>query len=63
MDEEHEQLVQQILEPDLTDPSTLLSEFGLNGPPSHAEVHAQIEQKLLLPQAKLPAHWLPTYQM
>jgi antiviral helicase SKI2 len=61
--QEHERLVQQILDPDSDDLETLLDDLGLNRLPSREEVHARIEQKLLLPKETLPAHWLPTYQM
>jgi antiviral helicase SKI2 len=41
----------------------LLKELGLAGLPSRERVHREIEEKLLLPQERLPDHWLPTYQM
>jgi len=63
MDQEHEQLVQQIPDPDSNNLEALLDDLGLNGLPSRETVHAQIEQKLLLPRETLPSHWLPTYQM
>ncbi|KIK70472.1 hypothetical protein GYMLUDRAFT_65706 [Collybiopsis luxurians FD-317 M1] len=41
----------------------LLEHLGLAHLPSTDQVHREIEERLLLPQQKLPAHWLPKYQI
>jgi hypothetical protein len=41
----------------------LLESLGLGGLPSREQVHREIEEKLLLPNEKLPDHLLTTYQM
>ncbi|KAJ7150328.1 ATP-dependent RNA helicase [Mycena filopes] len=46
-----------------TSKDALLNDLGLGGLPSRERVHREIEEKLLLPQETLPAHWLPSYQV
>ncbi|RPD82148.1 antiviral helicase [Lentinus tigrinus ALCF2SS1-7] len=60
---EHEVLVDQILNPAAGNADGLLSGLGLASFPSRDEVHKQIEERLLLPNSTLPDHWLPTYQV
>ncbi|KAI0718916.1 antiviral helicase [Cerioporus squamosus] len=60
---EHEVLVDQILNPAVGNADGLLSGLGLASFPSRDEVHKQIEEHLLLPNSTLPDHWLPTYQI
>lgn len=52
-----------ILDPSPSKAEKLLEELGFAGVPSRERVHREIEEKLLLPQDRLPDHWLPTYQM
>jgi len=61
--EEHEFLIRNILDPKHGNARAILNVLGLDGTLSRTQVHSQIERKLLLPQKKLPDHWLPTYQM
>jgi hypothetical protein len=57
-------LIQQIVRPECSeDARIILNTLGLSGLPSRESVHSQIEEKLLLPQEKLPDHWLPIYQV
>lgn len=58
-----EALVRQILNHDPLDADKLLNDIGLASVPDREQIHSEIEQKLLLPQERLPDHWLPTYQM
>jgi antiviral helicase SKI2 len=58
-----EGVLDAILSPDAANIPILLDHLGLGGLPSQEDVHAAIEQKLLLPKDQLPAHWLPAYQM
>ncbi|KAF7302996.1 ATP-dependent RNA helicase [Mycena kentingensis (nom. inval.)] len=60
---QHRQLIDDILNPTKFDRARLLEELGLDGVPSPADVHREIEDKLLLPKPSLPRHWLPTYQL
>jgi antiviral helicase SKI2 len=61
--ENHTALIQQIVNPSSANATTILEDLGLAGLPSREQVHREIEEKLLLPQEKLPDHWLPSYQM
>lgn len=56
-------LIDAIINPRPENADIILSEIGLLTVPSREQVHAEIENELLLPKAKLPSHWLPTYQM
>ena len=58
-----EAVVRQLLNKDSLDADKLLNDIGLASVPSREQVHSEIERKLLLPQERLPDHWLPTYQM
>ncbi len=62
-DNEHIELVEQILRPKRNHAEKILNDLGLDGLPSQERVHQEIEEKLLLPKEKLPSHWLPTYQV
>jgi antiviral helicase SKI2 len=59
----HQRLLNQIVSPHKDDAVSLLSELGLAGIPSRDQIHQDIEENLLLPNDKLPDHWLSTYQM
>jgi antiviral helicase SKI2 len=61
--QEHEEIIQQILNSKDADAEAILSQIGLDGSPSRAQVYSQIEKTLLLPPERLPDHWLSTYQM
>ncbi|PIL31494.1 hypothetical protein GSI_06196 [Ganoderma sinense ZZ0214-1] len=61
--QEHAALVDQILNPVPGNDDKLLADLGLASLPSRDQVHAQIENTLLLPKSTLPDHWLPTYQL
>ncbi|KZO92822.1 antiviral helicase [Calocera viscosa TUFC12733] len=41
----------------------LLTELGVGRIPSKDKLHQALEDRLLLPKAKLPDHWLATYQL
>jgi antiviral helicase SKI2 len=56
-------LIQKIVSPRSDYAAGLLDGLGLSGPPSREQIHAEIEERLLLPKQKLPDHWLPKYQM
>ena len=58
-----DELFDQILNPTANNADELLSDIGLAALPTRDKVHHAIEEKLLLPKATLPDHWLPTYQM
>ena len=58
-----EDIVRQTLITNPDNGEKLLEELKLAGLPSRNHVHHEIEAKLLLPQERLPDHWLPTYQM
>lgn len=45
------------------DSRQLLASIGLNEIPSREQTHRQIEQRLLLPEERLPDHWLSKYQL
>ncbi|KAH9065893.1 antiviral helicase [Lactarius vividus] len=54
--------------PDLSDilvgdSRQLLASIGLNEIPSREQTYREIEQRLLLPEERLPDHWLPKYQL
>ncbi|KII94033.1 hypothetical protein PLICRDRAFT_171718 [Plicaturopsis crispa FD-325 SS-3] len=55
--------VQEILNPVPENAQKYLEILGLEGLPSREKIHAEIEQKLLLPSQQLPDHWLSTYQI
>lgn len=61
--DEHRRILEKIVSPSPSNEEELLKELGLAGLPSRDQVHEQIQQKLLAPKDKLPAHWLPAYQM
>ena len=56
-------LIQKIVSPGSEHVAGLLDGLGLSGQPSRERIHAEIEERLLLPRQKLPDHWLPKYQM
>ena len=56
-------LIQKIVSPDPDCAAGLLDGLDLSEPPSRERIHAEIEERLLLPKQKLPDHWLPKYQM
>lgn len=60
---DHEDLVEQILNPHPENAGAILAELGLSEIPSREQVHRAIEEKLLLPKDTVPAHWLPHYQV
>lgn len=41
----------------------ILGGLQLTGTRSKDEIYRDIEQRFLLPKARLPDHWLPTYQV
>ncbi|KAI9462301.1 antiviral helicase [Lactarius psammicola] len=54
--------------PDLSDilvgdSRQLLASIGLNAIPSREHTYREIEQRLLLPEERLPDHWLSKYQL
>ena len=59
----HEKILEDILHPRAERAQEILENLGLARLPSREEVFDEIEKKLLLPKDKLPAHWLPTYQV
>ena len=61
--ETHVDLIQKIVSPRSDYAAGLLDSLGLSEPPSREQIHAEIEERLLLPKQKLPDHWLPKYQM
>ena len=56
-------LIQKVVSPNSDYAAGLLDGLGLSEPPSRERIHAEIEERLLLPKQKLPDHWLPKYQM
>ena len=58
-----EAVVRQLLNKGPLDGDKLLNDIGLANIPHKEQVHREIERNLLLPQERLPNHWLPTYQM
>jgi antiviral helicase SKI2 len=61
--ETHVDLIQKIVSPRSDYAAGSLDSLGLSEPPSRERIHAEIEERLLLPKQKLPDHWLPKYQM
>ncbi|KAG6897960.1 hypothetical protein C0992_008350 [Termitomyces sp. T32_za158] len=59
----HQALIKQIIHPDFNNTHSLLRDLQLVGLPTHEQIHHEIEEKLLLPQQRLPKHWLPLYQV
>lgn len=45
------------------DSRQLLASIGLNAIPSREHTYREIEQRLLLPEERLPDHWLSKYQL
>lgn len=45
------------------DAPELLASIGLNAIPSREHIYREIEQRLLLPEERLPDHWLSKYQL
>lgn len=45
------------------DSHQLLASIGLNAIPSREDTYREIEQRLLLPEERLPDHWLSKYQL
>ena len=45
------------------DTPQLLASIGLNAIPSREHIYREIEQRLLLPEDRLPDHWLSRYQL
>ncbi len=41
----------------------ILAGLQLTGSRSKDDIYRDIEQRFLLPKARLPDHWLPTYQV
>jgi len=56
-------LIRKIVSPHSDYAAGLLDALGLSEPPSREQIHAEIEERLLLPKQKLPDHWLPKYQV
>ena len=56
-------IIQTIVSPTPECAAELLESLGIAEPPSRERIHAEIEQKLLLPKQRLPDHWLSKYQM
>lgn len=63
MPDNHEHVMDQILNPRREDADQILEDLGVAGFPTRDKVHQEIEAKLLLPPDRIPEHWLPTYQM
>lgn len=55
--------IDRILNPKSDNAKVLVEQLGLAHLPSTEELYQEIEGKLLLPQEKLPDHWLAKYQM
>lgn len=62
-DEQHDVLVDCILNPNPDNADAILASLGLATLPTRQQVHEQIEKNLILPRSSLPDHWLPTYQL
>jgi antiviral helicase SKI2 len=45
------------------DARQLLESIGLDAIPSREHIYREIEQRLLLPEERLPDHWLSKYQL
>jgi len=59
----HRQFIQDLLQPENVDSHAILEELGVGSIPTREQIHREIEEKLLLPQDRLPSHWLPSHQM
>ncbi|KAF9021753.1 translation repressor [Hymenopellis radicata] len=59
----HNEIVQQVVHPQQENASSILEEPGLAHRPSREQIYKDIEEKILTPQDRLPAHWLPHYQL
>ncbi|CAA7264771.1 unnamed protein product [Cyclocybe aegerita] len=55
--------VERIVNPDAENAHELLQQLRLTSSPSAAQIHQDIEKRLLLPNQSLPSHWLPSYQV
>lgn len=55
-------MLDAIVHPENKNAPKLLDALGLADVPTRERVHREIEQRLLLPQEKLPEDWLPRYQ-
>ncbi|KAI0050634.1 antiviral helicase [Auriscalpium vulgare] len=55
--------VDEIVAPRHANAGKILAGLGLDGIPSRAQIHREIEERLLLPKESLPTHWLPRYQI
>lgn len=56
-------IIEQIVNPNAEDGQKILENLRLAASPSTSQIHADIEQQLLLPPQTLPSNWLPTYQV
>ena len=63
MEDDHQELVEQILNPSPENAHKILADLHLDRLPTRDEVHRAIEEKLLVPKEAFPAHWLPHYQV
>ncbi len=45
------------------DSPQLLASIGLNVIPSREHIYREIEERLLLPEERIPNHWLSKYQV
>ncbi|KAK7058645.1 Antiviral helicase ski2 [Paramarasmius palmivorus] len=61
--EEQARIIDEIIHPNPSNASELLEKLGIARLPTKEQVNREIEEKLLLPRTKLPAHWLPKYQV
>lgn len=61
--DQHRTVIQEIVFPKAEKAAAILQELGLSGIPNQERVHRELEEKVLLPKATLPQHWLPTYQV
>ncbi len=59
----HNEIVQQIVHPQPENSCSILEELGLAHRPSREQIYKDIEERILTPQDRLPAHWLPYYQL
>lgn len=57
------QLIHDILHPENVNTQDILEDLGVGSVPTREQIHREIEEKLLLPQDRLPSHWLPSHQM
>ncbi|KAF8524040.1 antiviral helicase [Gautieria morchelliformis] len=58
-----EDLHSEIHSPSHAHASSILASLNLAAVPPPEEIHREIEESLLLPKERLPAHWVPTYQI